>query len=155
MCVTGNPYTHKEAAADPLLRSDTLFSEVYCCVVDKRHPLRGTVTLDQLFRFPHVVAQFLGVTMQTSELRTRFGRDGANPAINVPSFYVIPSLVCGTNSIGMLPSRMLRVAPQRSHLRKLDVAFEMPSFTEHLIWHSRFAYDPAFCWLRSVMLDLA
>jgi len=39
-----------------------------------------------------------------------------------------------------------------SGLRTLAVAFEMPSFTEHLIWHSRFAYDPAFCWLRSVML---
>jgi hypothetical protein len=40
-------------------------------------------------------------------------------------------------------------------LRKLDVAFEMPQFDEQLIWHSRFAYDPAFGWLRSVMLSTA
>jgi len=155
MCVTGNPYAHEQALADQLLRSDRLFSEVYCCIVDKGHPLRGTVTLDRLFEFPHVVAQFLGVTMQTGELRARYGRNGANPSINVPSFYVIPSLVCGTDRIGIVPNRMLRVAPQRSRLRKLDVAFEMPRFTEHLIWHSRFAYDPAFCWLRGVMLEMA
>jgi len=155
MCVTGNPYAHEQALADQLLRSDKLFSEVYCCIVDKAHPLRGTVTLDRLFEFPHVVAQFLGVTMQTGELRARYGRNGANTSINVPTFYVIPSLVCGTDRIGIVPNRMLRVAPQRSRLRKLDVAFEMPRFTEHLIWHSRFAYDPAFCWLRGVMLKTA
>jgi len=155
MCVTGNPYAHEQALADHLLRSDTLFSEVYCCVVDKAHPLRGTVTLDQLFEFPHVMAQFLGVTMQTGELRARIRRDGSSPSVSVPSFHVIPSLVCGTNTIGILPNRMLRVAPERSRLRKLDVAFEMPRFTEHLIWHSRFTYDAAFSWLRGIMLEMA
>jgi len=155
MCVTGNPYAHEQAVVDQLLRSDTLFSEVYCCVVDKAHPLRGTVTLDQLFGFPHVVAQFLGVTMQTGELRARIRSSGSSPSINVPSFSVIPSLVRSTHTIGIMPSRMFRVASERSRLRKLEVAFEMPRFTEHLIWHSRFACDPAFCWLRDVMLEMA
>jgi hypothetical protein len=49
----------------------------------------------------------------------------------------------------------MEVAAERSGLRKLDVAFEMPQFDEQLIWHSRFAYDPAFGWLRSVMLSTA
>jgi LysR family transcriptional regulator, nod-box dependent transcriptional activator len=152
LCVTGNPYSQAEAEADQLLRADMLFSEVYCCVVDDDHPLRGIVTLDQLFEFPHVMAQFAGVTMQTSELRAGSARHRANPVINVPSFNVIPALVRGTRSVGILPTRMMDVAPGWSGLRTLAVAFEMPSFTEHLIWHSRFAYDPAFCWLRSVML---
>jgi len=155
MCVTGNPYTQKEAGSDELLRADTLFSEVYCCVVHNVHPLRGTVTLDQLFEFPHVVAQFGGVTMQTSELKARIGHNSRYPIINLPSFYAIPIMVSGTRSVGILPSRMLRVAPERSRLRKLDVAFDMPRFTEQLIWHSRFAHDPAFCWLRGIMLETA
>ena len=155
LCVTGNPYSQAEAAADQLLRADTLFSEVYCCVVDNDHPLRGIITLDQLFEFPHVMAQFTGVTMQTSELRVGSARNRANPVISVPSFNVIPALVSGTRSVGILPTRMMEVAPGWSGLRTLAVAFEMPSFTEHLIWHSRFAYDPAFCWLRSVMLGTA
>jgi len=155
MCVTGNPYTHEEASADPLLRSDELFSEVYCCVVDGRHPLRGKVTLDQVARFSHVVAQFLGVTMQTSELMTRLRRNGAHPSVNVPTFYVIPGMIHGTRSIGILPGKMFELVPERLRLRKLDVAFEMPCFTEHLIWHSRFAYDPAFGWLRGMMLGAA
>jgi LysR family nod box-dependent transcriptional activator len=154
LCVTGNPYSQAEAAADQLLRADMLFSEVYCCVVDDDHPLRGIVTLDQLFEFPHVMAQFAGVTMQTSELKVGSARNRVNPVINVPSFNVIPALVRGTRSVGILPNRMMEVAPGWSGLRTLAVAFEMPSFTEHLIWHSRFAYDPAFCWLRSVMLGM-
>lgn len=154
MCITGNPYTQMEVKSDQLLRLDTLFSEIYCCIVDDEHPLHGTISLRQLFDYPHVVAQFSGVTMATSELLAGMGGKGANPIINVSSFYVIPALVRGTNSIGILPSRVMDVAAERQQLRKLDAAFELPSFTEHLIWHSRFAYDPAFCWLRSVMLDM-
>jgi LysR family transcriptional regulator, nod-box dependent transcriptional activator len=152
LCITGNPYSQAEAAADQVLRADTLFSEVYCCVVDDDHPLRGIISLDQLFEYTHVMAQFTGVTMQTSELKLASARKRVNPIISVPSFNVIPALVRGTTSIGILPTRMMETAPGWSGLRTLAVAFEMPSFTEHLIWHSRFAYDPAFCWLRSVML---
>jgi len=154
LCVTGNPYSQAEAAADQLLRTDVLFSEVYCCVVDEDHPLRGINTLDQLFEFPHVTAQFAGVTMQTSELRIGGKRTRGNPTINVSSFNIIPALVRGTRAVGILPSRLTEMAPGYAGLRTLAVAFEMPSFTEHLIWHSRFAYDPAFCWLRDVMLTM-
>ena len=59
LCVTGNPYSQAEAAAAAPLRADTLFPEVYCCVVHNDHPLRGIVTLDQLFEFPHVMARSL------------------------------------------------------------------------------------------------
>lgn len=155
VCVTGNPYTQKEAASDELLRSEMLFSEIYCCVVHRDHPLRGRATFEQMFEFPHIVAQFGGVTMQTSEMKARLDRDGRYPVISVPSFYAIPILVNGTRSIGILPARMMDVAPERAGLRKLEVDFEMPRFDEHLIWHSRFAYDPAFGWLRGVMLEVA
>jgi LysR family transcriptional regulator, nod-box dependent transcriptional activator len=155
LCVTGNPYTQADASSDQFLRADTLFSEVYCCIVDNDHPLRGAITLDQLFEFPHVAAQFAGVTMATSELKAGAGRNRSNPTINVSTFNVIPTLVRGTRSVGILPSRMMDVAAERADLRKLEVAFDMPKFDEQLIWHSRFAYDPAFGWLRNVMLSMA
>jgi LysR family transcriptional regulator, nod-box dependent transcriptional activator len=155
LCVTGNPFSQAEAASDQLLRMDMLFSESYCCIVDEDHPLRGIVTLDQLFEFAHVMAQFTGVTMQTSELRAASTRNRTHTVKTVPSFNVIPALVRGSRSIGILPARIMEVAPGWSGLRLLAVAFEMPSFTEYLIWHSRFAYDPAFCWLRNVMLGAA
>lgn len=155
LCVTGNPYTQADASSDQFLRADTLFSEVYCCIVDNDHPLRGAITLDQLFEFPHVAAQFAGVTMATSELKAGAGRNRSNPTINVSTFNVIPTLVRSTRSVGILPSRMMDVAAERADLRKLEVAFDMPKFDEQLIWHSRFAYDPAFGWLRNVMLSMA
>jgi LysR family nod box-dependent transcriptional activator len=102
------------------------------------------------------MAQFAGVTMQTSELRaTNHMRNRASAVRTVPNFNVIPALVRGSASVGILPARMMEAAPGWSGLRMLAVAFEMPSFTEYLIWHSRFAYDPAFCWLREVMLGAA
>ena len=113
------------------------------------------ITLDQLFEFPHVAAQFAGVTMATSELKAGAGRNRSNPTINVSTFNVIPTLVRSTRSVGILPSRMMDVAAERADLRKLEVAFDMPKFDEQLIWHSRFAYDPAFGGLRNVMLSMA
>jgi DNA-binding transcriptional LysR family regulator len=112
--------------------------------------------LEQLFEYPHVMAQFAGVTMQTSELRaTNHMRNRSSIVRTVPNFNVIPALVRGSGCIGILPARMMEAAPGWSGLRMLAVAFEMPSFTEYLIWHSRFAYDPEFCWLRDVMLGAA
>ena len=92
MCVTGNPYTQEEAASDQLLRSDRLYSEIYCCIVDNDHPLHGTATLDQLFEFPHVLAQFAGVTMQTTELKARIGRNSSHPTINCAELSRYPEL---------------------------------------------------------------
>lgn len=155
LCVTGNPDIHADIGADQLLRADALFSEVYCCVVDDAHPLRGRVEQEQLFHYPHVVAQFSGVTMATAALRNPTERNRPHPTINVSGFSVIPSLVTGTRSIGILPSQMLDAAWSGAPLRRLDLTFDMPGFTEKLVWHSRFAYDPAFCWLRSIMLDMA
>jgi LysR family nod box-dependent transcriptional activator len=154
LCITGNPDIRFDVESDQLLRSDVLFYEVYCCVVARDHPLREAVTLDQFFQYPRVVAQFSGVTMATSGLRANGAQNRTNPVINVAGFSVIPTLVSGTSSIGIMPSRMLDAAPTQGNLRKLDTAFDMPSFTERLVWHSRFAYDPAFCWLRSVMLGV-
>ena len=99
------------------------------------------------------MAQFAGVTMQTSELRaTNHSRNRANSVRTVPNFNVIPALVRGGGSVGILPGRMMETAPGWSGLRMLAVAFEMPSFTEYLIWHSRFAYDRRFAGCGDVML---
>ena len=153
MCITGSAEVRAGAGADRMLRIDVLFSERYCCVVDEAHPLRGAASLAQIFQFPHVVAQFSGVTMATNSLRPSPGERGSNPIIKVPTFSVIPNLVSGTHSIGILPSRMLSAVPANASLRKLDVDFEMPTFTEQLVWHRRFASDAGFGWLRNLMLE--
>jgi hypothetical protein len=59
----------------------------------------------------------------------------------------------GTQAIGVVPSRLLKTVPGNTKLRKLEIDFEMPTFTERLIWHARFAYDPGFGWLRAIMLE--
>src|SRR5579872_3739251 len=105
LCIAGNPYTQADVGGDQFLRADTLFSESYCCIVDIDHPLHDRVTLERLFEFPQVVAQFGGVTMATNELRAGAERHRSNPTINVSTFNVIPTLVRGTRSVGILPSR--------------------------------------------------
>ena len=81
------------------MRLRHLFSETDCCMVDSDHPLRSPVTLVQLFEVQNNLAQFTGVTMQTRELKARSGRNGSHSTITVPSFYVIPGLICGTRSV--------------------------------------------------------
>jgi DNA-binding transcriptional LysR family regulator len=154
LCITGNPEIKINNHPDQLLRHDILFSEVYCCVVDQHHPLNGRLSIDSYFKFPLVLAQFSGVTMATRLMGLESSASKPNTVITVPTFSVIPSLVIGTQSIGVIPKRMVNALPTNT-MRVLALPFEGPSFTEQLIWHSRFAYDPAFCWLRSLMLDVA
>jgi LysR family transcriptional regulator, nod-box dependent transcriptional activator len=153
MCITGADDIRDDTAADGTLRFDALFSERCCCVVDQTHPLDGAVSLAQLFQYPHVLAEFAGAAMAASSLEPLAGQKGSNPIIRVPTFSVIPSLVSGTQAIGVLPSRLLETLPAKAKLRKLETDFEMPSFTEQLLWHARFARDPGFGWLRAVMLE--
>ncbi|HXW19118.1 MAG TPA: hypothetical protein VEK35_01280, partial [Roseiarcus sp.] len=107
----------------------------------------------QLLQYPRVLAEFAGVTMATSSLKPGPGQKGSNPIIRVPAFSVIPSLVLGTQAIGVIPSRLLKTVPANAKLRKLEIDFEMPTFTERLIWHARFANDAGFGWLRAIMLE--
>jgi LysR family transcriptional regulator, nod-box dependent transcriptional activator len=153
MCITGADHIPDDVGAHGMLRFDALFSERCCCVVDQTHPLGGAVSLAQLLQYPQFLAEFAGAAMAASSLRLFAGQKGSNPIIRVSTFSVIPILVSGTQAIGVLPSRFLETLPAKANLRKLETDFEMPSFTEQLVWHARFTRDPGFGWLRAVMLE--
>lgn len=142
-----------EGDSHPHLRSDILYSDKFCFVVDRNHPLSGTVPLERVREYPQVLTTFSGVETPASVLRIVEKRGMGRPNISVSGFSMIPSLVLGTTAIGLLPCRML--AATAADIRKLEVDFDMPTFAKQLVWHSRFDYDPAFCWLRNIMLDCA
>ncbi|MBR0755742.1 LysR family transcriptional regulator [Bradyrhizobium jicamae] len=155
VCVTGNPAVHTIVHQDPTIRSDFLFSEVYCCVVDGEHPLRGPVSREDCARFPQIVVGFRGLVMATAEISSRPLTEEFPAEIIVPSFSVIPDLVAGTKYLGLIPKRLFGSTAARTNLRLLEFAHEGPSFNEMLIWHTRLADDPAFRWLRTLILGLA
>jgi LysR family nod box-dependent transcriptional activator len=150
LCVTGSAEVAAEIDADPLLRGDALFSDSHARVVDAGHPLHGRVRLEDTLDYPHVTAQFAGIGAGRSPTSVV-----PRASITVPGFGSIAALVAGTLAIGMIPFRLLALLPADAGIRLLDVEAPPLAFTERLLWHSRFAYDPAFGWLRSAMLETA
>lgn len=148
MCIVDDDAYEKDS--HPLLRSDVLFTDSFCFVVDRNHPLSGSVTLEDIRKYPKVLTTCSGVETPTQLLRVIEKRRAGKPNIMVPGYAVISSIVQGTTAIGLLPRRML---PATKGVRSLDVSFEPPVFAQQAIWHARFDYDPAFCWFRNAVLD--
>ena len=165
-CVTGNPRfgpgdgaRTDRARADRALRVETLFDERYLCIVDRDHPLDGTVTLARFRDFPHVTAQFLDARGAPGTRPARslplVAEPHAAPVTRVPGFLPIPGLVAGGEAIGIVPARLWAGLAGRGDLRALDVDFAIPGFTERLLWHERLALDPGFAWLRARLHEVA
>ena len=153
LCITGSAEVAAEIDADPLLRSDALFADKHARVVDIGHPLHGRPSLEDTIDYPQVVAHFPGIGAGPPPMADR--QRGPQATITVPGFGAIAALVAGTLAIGIMPQRLVALLPADAGLRVLDVEAPPLAFTERLLWHSRFAYDPAFGWLRSAMLETA
>lgn len=155
MCITGHPAVYADATDDPLLHIDPLFPETYVCVVDRSHPIGARIGLDEFFAYPHVVTKLPNLFMTTDLLESLSGAQPRQPLIRVPGFSQVAPLVTGTRAIGVIPRRLLGTLPADSGLRAVETEFEMPGFCEHLIWHGRYASDPAFQWFRAEILTAA
>jgi DNA-binding transcriptional LysR family regulator len=153
LCITGSAEVAAEIDADSLLRSDVLFSDAHARVVDIGHPLHGRVAFEETLDYPQVTAQFAGIG--GGRVATSVTQRAPRATITVPGFGAIAALVAGTRAIGIMPQRLVALLPPDAGLRVLDVEAAPLAFTERLLWHSRFAYDPAFGWLRSAMLEAA
>ncbi|MES5486887.1 LysR family transcriptional regulator [Bradyrhizobium sp. INPA03-11B] len=75
--------------------------------------------------------------------------------VSVQSFSMIPSMLLGTDRIGMLPLRLVRHFEKTTPLRIVDLPFSLPAFNETVQWPAFHNSDPASTWLREIILQEA
>ncbi|MGK5683861.1 LysR family transcriptional regulator [Actinoplanes sp. URMC 104] len=130
-----------------------LYSDDWVCVVSADNTAVGaTLTVEQLESLPWVVT-FHGPTASTPAGR-QMRMLGIEPHIQVvtESFLTVPSLVAGTDRVGLLQRRLVDLLPLNAGIRALPPPFDAAPLIEAMWWHPMYDADPAHRYLRGVVV---
>ncbi|TRX75751.1 LysR substrate-binding domain-containing protein [Pseudomonas mangiferae] len=135
------------------LRMRTLFVEHFACLADASTlPETGMLDREAWLARPHVlVAMRAGAD---NEIDRTLGREGMRRRIAVllPHWGVANELIAGTDLILTVARRSLGAIGSDPRVRVFDLPFPIEPFDFKLIWHQRREGDPAYNWLRQVIM---
>ncbi len=132
-----------------------LFRERYVCIVRDDHPAIGArMTTRQFERAGHVLAAPTGTGHATVErvLLEHGGRSSIR--VEVQHFLAIPSIVAGSDLVGVVPTRVARQGLLGGLVRIVEPPFAIAPFVVRQCWHARAHADPGHRWLRGLVAEL-
>jgi DNA-binding transcriptional LysR family regulator len=132
--------------------SEPLFKEDFVCMVRRDHPqIKKQLSLEKYLAQRHVVIAPSGTP--GSMVDTVLGQRGLERriALRVTNFLIVPVVVCETDFINTMPTRLARQLAKTYPLRLLPPPFELPRFEYRMLWHPRHDHDPAQRWLREFL----
>jgi DNA-binding transcriptional LysR family regulator len=131
------------------LRYERLFEEEFVCMVRRDHPrIKKRPSLERYLRERHVVVSPSGtpgslvdsvLAAQGLERRT---------VLRVTNFLIAPVVVCETDFINTMPTRLARRLTRYYPLKLVPPPIEFPRFGYCMCWHPRSDHDDAQRWLR-------
>ena len=130
-----------------------LFADDFMCMVRRGHPLiKKKLSLADYLKLRHIVVAPSGTT--GSLVDTELERRGLSRriALRVSNFLIAPIVVCKTDFINTMPTRLARQAAKDYPLQLLPTPFPLPSFGLRMSWHPRLDNDPAQRWLRESLI---
>jgi DNA-binding transcriptional LysR family regulator len=139
----------------PHLEQVMAFEDRFVCLCREDHPLLDNgrhPTLTDILGFSHVVVS------STGDRRAAFdavlAQDGHRRSIaaTMMSFTIVPELLMQSDLIGVFTHRTSEYFAARYPLVTVPVPLEVAPIANHLIWHRRFAKDPAHRWLREQIM---
>ena len=136
----------KSASIEPL------FSEDFVCMVRRDHPqIKKRLSLEKYLAERHVVIAPSGTS--GSMVDTALAQRGLarRIALRVTNFLIVPVVVCETDFVNTMPTRLARQLAKTYPLRLVPPPFELPKFEYLMFWHPRLDHDPAQRWLRALM----
>ncbi|HEX5234524.1 MAG TPA: LysR family transcriptional regulator [Silvibacterium sp.] len=137
--------------------SETLCSDMLCSVIGRSNKQIGSrLTLATYLNHGHVVIKYreIGGITSTDSVLARAGKS-RNIRLIVPHYFDVPHVVCQTNLIGSLPTRMARKFSSRLPIRILRPPMRLASNNLVMLWHERTHSDPAQVWFRQLLVTVA
>jgi DNA-binding transcriptional LysR family regulator len=137
------------------IRCETIFSDVFACVVSANHPLNARkISLAQYLKYRHVVIAVVGgeqtlVDRPLSELSTR-----REVGLTLPFFSPAIAAVANTDMILTVPRRLALALTKSGAVRWMAAPPEIRGFNYDMMWHQRLDEDPAHCWFREQVRSL-
>ncbi|WP_243058459.1 LysR family transcriptional regulator [Nocardioides sp. SR21] len=141
-------------------RTQPVFTDRLVCLVARDHPMLrdGALSLDDLRRMPHAVAEFAAAGDQRRPLEVAVedqGLAGRTVLVQVTSLLTLPFAVAGTDMCAFVPSRLARRCLDVLDLAVAETPVAPVRITEAAHWHPRREKDPAVVWLRHLLHDVA
>jgi len=139
------------------MQCEVLFHDRWVCAVWSGNTLVGdTISLDDYMRQPHAVCQLsMSGGLGMADRKIREMDRPRRVQVTVDSFVLLPLLLQGTPQVALIQERLGRKLAPLADLRLVEPLFDTPPLAEAMYWHSRNTSDPAHCWLRTIMRDVA
>ncbi|WP_170297201.1 LysR family transcriptional regulator [Georgenia thermotolerans] len=129
-----------------------LATEAWVCLVDAASGLSDRPTADELLTRPwvHNLAPREGMGPARQQLQFR-GIDISIAAVT-PHFFVMPTLIVGTDRVALVPEGFARMAVRlEPRLQAVVPPLDLAPVRDAFWWHPDHAYDAEHVWLRHVL----
>lgn len=137
------------------VQSTELFRDRWVCVASADSKLPDEPSLDDLESGQWVIPYYrLGGNAPLPPIPRQLSLLGIVPrvAVRVESYQLVPYFVAGTSRIALLQERLAVRAAPRFGLRILPCPGNPDPMIEALWWPREHQHDPAFAWLRDLLL---
>lgn len=151
ICLTGDILGGVAGDMAAVVRTQKVMEESFVGLVDAGHPLRDTVTLEELSSYPHVATQFPGSRWTVEDIGFVGMSRRHPPRIKVASFLAIGRIVAGGTAIGIVPRHMAALRVGNDDLRIVELPADCNRIAIRTLWHCRDDQDPAHRWLRALI----
>jgi len=140
----------------PEVRTLALYEDHMVGLAAPDHPLAtGTVTLERLAAYPHVVVSRRG--RDRGPLDDVLERAGLSRQVSVivPTYAAAAFLILSASLTGILARFAAHRLVAATNMRSYAIPAELPPLPISAAWHARYDADPEHRWLRAQLQDLA
>jgi len=132
-----------------------LYSGSYVCIMRRGHPLaHGDFTLDDYCGAEHVLMSFSGKAHGlVDEVLARLGRE-RHIALTVNQFFTVGRVVAYSDLLAVVPRHLIAAIGVTELVIARQTPFDLPPVHVDMLWHERFARDPAHRWIRDMLSDI-
>jgi len=130
-----------------------LWIDDYVCVLDPANEaiVDGAITWVAFTELPQAVSDFGQAHLTPAERRMRELGFSRAPHVTTSSFLPLPSVVVGTELVGVLPRRLAERFAAISPIAIIEAPFGRVEIRETLYWHTTHNADTAHEWLKDIL----
>lgn len=132
-------------------------SDPFICVADAANDtIPARLTLDEFLALPQVdvTPSGIGILRRFFERTQRRFKDERDIVVVLSSFASLPTVLAGSNMVGLVPARMMPFLTPGA-LRRIDIDFELPAYDVSIWWHPRANANPLIRWARKELIAQA
>lgn len=137
------------------LRTYTLLTEEYKCVMRKDHPLvNEQLTLEKFAQAKHLLisltgeaTDFIDELLEEKGLKRRIG-------LTIIQFALAPVCIANSDLIGTLTSRTVKNWVGKDQLYMTDLPIELEAKIIKIMWHERNQHNPSHIWLSELFIQV-